>query len=570
MERRNCQNCKNDFTIEPDDFLFYEKIKVPAPTFCPNCRFIRRLMWRNERSFYHRKCDLCGKKIISVFEDEKMKVYCQDCWLSDKWEASTYNLDYDFNKTFFEQYISLFKLIPEMNLNGHVSNIDSPYINFIIEARKCHFCFGGGYIENVMFSNVGIRTKDSAEIYFSMDCEFCYEIFNCQKCHKVYFGNNLKDCMDCYFLQDSVNCNECIMSCNLRNKSYYFKNQQLTKEEYLIKKEEFIKQLHKDTSILKNEYKEILISVPKKYANILKSENSTGNNITESSNISNSFNISKTEICKYSQDIVGPARDIYDSTSSGLNLDRSYESMSISMNISNSLFSLVIRNNSFNINYCFGLTSCSHCFACIGLRSKQYCILNRQYTKEQYEEMIPKIIQHMSDMPYIDEKGRVYKYGEFFPSELSPFAYNETVAQEYYPLTKEQAKEQGYRWKDKEERNYKIDIKSCDIPDDINNIDESILNKIIECSHRGECNHQCTEAFKIIPPELQFYKRMNLPIPLLCPNCRHYERLSQRNPLKLWHRTCMKEGCTNEFETSYAPDRPEIIYCEKCYQQEVY
>jgi len=191
--------------------------------------------------------------------------------------------------------------------------------------------------------------------------------------------------------------------------------------------------------------------------------------------------------------------------------------------------------------------------------------------------MIPKIIKHMNDMPYIDSKGRVYKYGEFFPSELSPFAYNETIAQEYYPLTKEEALKQGYKWKDKEERNYNIDIYNKDIPDDINDTDESIINKVIECAHstssgqaHKDCNHQCTEAFKIIPEEYQFYKRMNLPLPRLCPNCRHYERLAQRNPLKLWHRSCMKPGCTNEFETSYSPDRPEIIYCEKCYQQEVY
>ena len=27
--------------------------------------------------------------------------------------------------------------------------------------------------------------------------------------------------------------------------------------------------------------------------------------------------------------------------------------------------------------------------------------------------------------------------------------------------------------------------------------------------------------------------------------------------------------CPNEFETSYAPDRAEIVYCESCYQVEV-
>jgi hypothetical protein len=183
----------------------------------------------------------------------------------------------------------------------------------------------------------------------------------------------------------------------------------------------------------------------------------------------------------------------------------------------------------------------------------------------------------MNDMPYIDKKGRVYKYGEFFPPELSPFCYNETIAQEYFSLTKEQALEQGYRWKEKEERNYTIDIKNEEIPDNIKDIDESIVNKVIECNHKN-CNHQCTEAFKIIEPEYQFYKRMNLPLPRLCPNCRHYNRLSQRNPLKLWHRSCMcekeshghKGKCPEEFETSYAPERKEIVYCEGCYNREVY
>jgi hypothetical protein len=185
----------------------------------------------------------------------------------------------------------------------------------------------------------------------------------------------------------------------------------------------------------------------------------------------------------------------------------------------------------------------------------------------------------MNVMPYIDTKGRTYKYGEFFPSELSPFCYNETIAQEYFPLTKIEAIKQGYKWKDLEERNYTIDIKNEDIPDTINDIQESIVGKVIECEHKGKCNEQCTEAFKIIPYELQFYQRTNIPVPHLCPNCRHYQRLNQRNPLKLWHRGCMcdktshshtGDKCDIEFETSYAPERPEIIYCEKCYQQEVY
>ena len=577
-EKRQCQNCKKDFVIEQEDFNFYERIKVPSPTFCSECRLQRRLVWRNERIFCHRICGLCGEKIISIYADKKIKIFCQNCWFSDNWEAVEYGKEFNFSESFFKQYLQLFKEVPQVNLNGHVSNKNSPYVNYIAQAKDCYYCFGGGFSENIMFSNLGIECKDSAEIFFSTNCEFCYEILNCERCFKIYFGNNLKDCMNSYFLQDCVNCNECIMSCNLRNKSYFYKNKQLTKEEYLVKKEEFLKQFYGDFASVKEEFKAILEISPKRFANILKSNNCTGNNITECSNVKNSFNVKVSENCKYCLEVLLSAKDIYDSNSMGINIQNIYETMTGSVNISNSFFSCVTRNNSMNISYSYFMTSCSNCFACIGLRNKSYCILNKQYTKEEYEELVPKIIKHMNDMPYIDSKGRIYKYGEFFPSELSPFCYNETIAQEYFPLTKEEAISQGYKWKDREERNYNIDIKNEDIPDTIKEVDESIIGKVIECNHstsswqatKGQCNEQCTEAFKIVPQELQFYQRMNLPLPRLCPNCRHYNRLKQRNPLKLWHRKCMKDGCHNTFETSYAPERPEIIYCERCYQGEVY
>ena len=201
----------------------------------------------------------------------------------------------------------------------------------------------------------------------------------------------------------------------------------------------------------------------------------------------------------------------------------------------------------------------------------------------------------MNDIPYVDSKGRVYKYGEFFPPELSPFAYNETIAQEYFPLTREEIISKGYKWKEPEQRNYEITIKPENLPDDINGVNDSILKEVIECQHNQKCNQQCTQAFRVIPDEFSFYKRMNLALPRLCPNCRHYERLNQKNPMKLWHGKCQCDGktsqtsnieprtayanttshfhgaepCPNEFETSYAPDRPEIVYCEQCYNAEV-
>ena len=201
----------------------------------------------------------------------------------------------------------------------------------------------------------------------------------------------------------------------------------------------------------------------------------------------------------------------------------------------------------------------------------------------------------MNKAPYIDKKGRVYKYGEFLPAEISPYAYNEAVSQDYLPLDKKTCIEKGFEWREREEKQYQASIPSEKIPVTINLASENIIKEILGCKHSGNCNDQCTKAFRITKQEFDFYKRMNLPPPNLCPNCRHYQGLKQRNPLKLWHRKCMcmpagaqaKEGdykvhqntikhpnhlegeCPNEFETSYAPNRPEIVYCEQCYNAEV-
>jgi hypothetical protein len=242
------------------------------------------------------------------------------------------------------------------------------------------------------------------------------------------------------------------------------------------------------------------------------------------------------------------------------------------------------------LEYCDSCEVSSNLFGCVSLYHNDYCILNKKYSEKEYFELKEKIKEHMKNMPYRDKKGRVYSYGEFFPAELSPYDYNETLALSYYPLEKEEVLKQGYSWKDPEQKEYNITIDSKHLPDNIKNVDDSIFDAVIGCAHNGKCNDQCTTAFIITNGEFQLYKKLNLPLPRLCHNCRFYERLKLENPKKLWSRTCQCAGkesknglykntaehihgeksCGNEFETSYAPDRPEIIYCERCYKQEIY
>ena len=567
-ENKICQNCKKDFTIESEDFNFYEKIKVPPPTFCPDCRLQRKMIRRNERNLYKITCNLCKKEVISMYDkNTSFNIFCHDCWWGDKWDPFSYGIVFDFTKTFFKQFYELSLKFPRPALLQK-GNINSLYTNYADHNKNCYLAYNNGFVEDSMFSKWGIKSKHMLDCYSVFSSELIYESFDSERCYNsthIYYS---KDCLNSNFLYNCHGCNDCFMSTNLRNKSYVFENRQLSKDEYKKKITEInLGNYPVCSSYLKKFLNETLPSTIRKFAFSEKNVNSTGDNIFESKNLKECFHVSRAENCSYCVDD-SEIKDSYDAYESAFNCELQYN-----CHACNRLTNGKCCSSSYDCHLILYSEIChnsNNLFACIGLRNKQYCILNKQYEKGEYEELVPKIIKHMNDMPYIDAKGRIYKYGEFFPPELSPFAYNETIAQEYFPLTKEEALKQGYKWKEKEERNYTIDIKNEDIPDDIKEVDNDIIGKVIECAHKGTCNEQCTEAFKIIPEELQFYQRMNLPLPRLCPNCRHYQRLSQRNPLKLWHRHCMKEGCTNEFETSYSPDRPEIIYCERCYQQEVY
>jgi hypothetical protein len=379
------------------------------------------------------------------------------------------------------------------------------------------------------------------------------------------------------------------MSSNLRNKSHVFRNEQLTPEEYKKRIATINFGSYRESRDLVGEYRTLSAKALRKFAAVTKVENVSGDILMNAKNAHYCFSGTDIENVKYGGQML-KIKDSMDIYGAGNDAELLYEGINVGYLDSLILFSTHTFEGMNNIQYCdYCRLSGTNLFGCAGLRKKQHCILNKQYTKEEFEEMIPKIRKHMDEMPYVDEKGRVYKYGEFFPPELSPLAYNEAIAQEFFPLSKEKVLERGFKWRDSDVRDHKITRKSEDLPDHIDDVKDDIFRETIECLHKGECIHQCTAAFRIIPEELAFYRRMNLPLPRFCPNCRHYERLAQRNPLRLWHGKCQCAGgksdngvyinsvkhqhgdgrCPNEFETSYAPERPEVVYCEQCYQSEI-
>ncbi len=572
METHNCQNCKSDFVIDEDDLLFYQKMQVPKPTFCPFCRHIRRSALISESALYKGTCARCKKSLITMHhQDDGYTIYCPKCKHGENWDGREYGRDYDFSKNFFEQFFKMFKETPVISMEQTETNGEGcEYSNYISGSKNSYLSYGIHGSENIFYSKYVFRgTKNCVDCLLIKKNDRCYENVRSYANYDCKFLLESHECVSSAFLYDCINCANCFMSSNLRNKSYVFRNKQLTKEEYTKELASLNLNTYHEQTTAKKEFSNLMLSSIHKYADIKNSSGCTGDFIRHSNNCIKCFGVLDSENLRNSYIILNTASEnSHDIMFTGQVSD-CYEVVYGGKAMTNIKFTKSCGGGSQNLEYSANCRNCKDCFGCFGLMRNQYCILNKQYTKEEYDELVPKIKKHMDEMPYVDKLGRIYKYGEYFPTELSPFAYNETLAFEEAPLTKEKALAEGYRWRDMDAKSYPATILSKDLPDSIVDVQDSILNEVIACPNNGDPKTRCTSAFKIIPDELAFYRLMKLPIPRYCPNCRYYDRLKWKNPFKFWHRKCMNQNCSNEFETSYAPERPEIVFCESCYQKEV-
>jgi hypothetical protein len=244
--------------------------------------------------------------------------------------------------------------------------------------------------------------------------------------------------------------------------------------------------------------------------------NKGSENIHESEEIRNSKNVWRSLTIRESEDIrycksLETTRLAMDVDIWGDRLEMAYESHVIWEVASDIYFSPDVWGTVSHIYYSlFCVDNVHHCFWCIWLRNAKYCILNKQYMKEEYEELMPRIIEKMQ---------KDGEWGEFFPARYSHFGYNETMNMDVYPLTRSETLKQGFHWSDYEAPFPKVEktIAAERLPENIEEIPDDILNWAIHC----EVSHK---PFRIVKPELEFYRKHKLPIPRKHPDERYKDR----------------------------------------------
>ena len=537
-----CKQCQNGFELTEKEREFLEhvsptivgkKFLLPEPKLCANCRRQRRYAFRNDRKLYKRKCDKTGRNIISVHHPQKpYPVYAIDVWWSDAYDPYAYGRDFDFNRPFFEQMKELSDAVPRAACVV-VNSENCDYTVFTLHCRNCFLSSRLADSEDIYYAYLAWNSRNCFDGYNLNKCELCYECIDCGQCYQCFYTERSKGCFNLMFCSDMSGCSDCFGCIGLVQKKYYFFNKALSKEDYEKKVKEWWDGSVEALKCTKTAFEEHQKKYPVRATPVFNSENVNGSHIFESRNVWNSFDVVNCEdVLDCSQ--VEFSKDLMD-CDFFYQCELCYETIASGKSMRN-LFSFALVGGANDVLYSNDCNNANqNLFGCVGMKNSKYCVLNKQYSKEEYEKLAAQVVVHMQ---------KTGEWGEFFPIEMSTMAYNESAVQERYSLTKDEVLKEGWSWYDVEE----------------SSVAQAEGENTVKCEVSGR-------VFRLIPQELKFYKEMGLSLPTRHPEVRHADRLSKRNPYVLRKTKCQK--CAREVDTDYPTDAP-VIYCHECYLKDVY
>jgi len=475
-------------------------------------------------ALHKRICDKTGKSIISVFD----KNCPYPVWHKEEWikEADPPSADYDPSEPFFGQLWKLFQQCPIPHNVGS-NNENCEYTDDWWYGKNCYLCHSGVECEDNSYCFRTLKLKDCQFCVFAFRSERSTDLINVYDCYATLYALNSRQCRDSAFLFDCRNCSDCLFSWNLRNKQYCIFNEQLSKEEYEKRRAEYDFSSRQQYEEAKKQFYDILRSKAWwKNTDQDQCQDCSGSYQEQNKNCQNSFFISDGEDCVNTMR-AGWIKD-------NLNVVGSYKNEMVYM-------SSMAQNNCYDIRCCYNVMqskqmeysahcfNSQNCFGCCGLTNKQYHIFNKPYSKEEYESKVSQIREQL-------KKEGVY--GQFFPKYFAACPYDESLAGFYWPLSKEEQREQGFRVKKEHEEQQAEYTSPESIPDNSQEADPSICKKSF-------WDPIAKRPFQINAADLKFCQENKVPL----PNSYYIRRIKENYRFIFFNgeqreTTCAKTGKT--------------------------
>jgi len=547
-EEKICEHCQQNFSISEEELILYKKVEIELPTLCFFCRIKLHLSFWMFGKFRKGKSDLSGESLITVLpEKTRYPIFTLTEWHSDKWNALDYGIDYNPDISFLKQLQNLQEKIPHPHQNGS-KNTNCDWCDDVWNSKNCYLSRSMEECEDLFYSYRNLWVKNSIDVVICFHSEKCYDCGDCHNSYKLFYSRHSRDCINSYFLYDCRNCQNCFMCWNLRNKSYCIENVQYSREEYDKKIKSFQLGSYNSIQNYKKHFEEIAQKEAVHRQNFnFKNYNSDGDYLFDCKNCHNCNTINESED---SYNCIRGMRHKSDIDANG-----SWYSELIG-NCSGCVNAYALKYSTWSSSryseYLDLCLECEYCFGCVGLKKKKFCILNKQYTKEEYESLRDKIIADMRKRK---------EYGKFLPYSMSTGPFNFSTSFLYFPETKKEdiLKLGGY-WEDINESHIE-GMPTSELPDDIKDITDDIITQALICPETGW-------RFNIAENELIFYQANNIPLPRYHFDVRTKNQLKYLTVLKSYPYKCFY--CEKDIMAYYLPEwNYQKIACEECYKQNI-
>ncbi len=530
-----------------------KKYLFPEPQYSPKTRERIKLIFRNERNLYKRTCSATWDDIISIYPPEyKWDVFHFNYFFSDKWNRDKYiPSEINYNNP-LKTFKSLFDSIPKRSLNITWTMENSDYCNYWLNAKDCYMCQMPYESEKCMYTDTSFKSTQDIDWYINARSEKVYESIFLWDCYNVYYSRYTDYSKESWFLFNCKNCTHCFWCTNLDWKEYCFFNKQYSKKQYFDKIWKIIWNNQQIKKYMKK-FEEI-INYDDLDTNFTNNENIhwwknnwSSNNLI---NCSNCFWLESSINSKLSWEW---SKNLSSSYACGVQLSNCYEDIGLTM--WNKIAFTCLWSNINNSYYNWDIRNTNDTFMSAWLIEWNNMIFNKKYPKEKYDKKMIEIIKIMQ---------KDWSWWNFFTTEMSPHPYNDTIANSYYPIKKivyldnnknyikEEIHDKNWegtvyvlesekfiskayldlgweeklkiKWRTKENNINTAKLKNCinseDLPDNIADIWDDILNKILICK-------KSKRPYRITKQEFKFYKKHSIPVPRFHPEVRYKKRFKK-------------------------------------------
>ena len=470
--------------------------------------FVKWVGSRMSLCFYRRKVLINGTftTLTSVTpETSRSKNIVDGKWYLENQKMFTEQArEYDFTKSFFSNFWELLDSVPAPTRFTDDKSVDCDHAASVWMSNKVYLSILAiDDCENILYTfytQDGVKNTLNSVMVWDHS-ENIYFSSGVLKSYNVFYSRYITNSANIWFSTNLIGCQECILCDTLTNASYCIRNKQYSQEEYLKEK----------TNILSNksDFERFYLGLSKKWENF-GSKNIVGKFCIESENVENgffSYRVSSGRNIFFVWDKDG-RRNAYDTICS----DQKWEG-DVYGCINLGSASNCYLSDSFiwaSLYYCYNCLTCSFCIGCTGLTNKSYYILNKQYTKEEWEIQAEKIFASM------ERDGTLW---EFFPGEMSRLYFNDTLASLIYDdFTKEEVEAAWYLWRDEPIR--------VDIPEGVKIVKNTELDQYQWFDvhgawkiHPDVMDTVISDAkwnyYRIVQYEYDFLMKHGLPLPTL-------------------------------------------------------